>query len=188
MGLTIDLLLTHSLEICYFWTSANFFFLDSLRYTLSRGHSNGKKYYNKGAYHKSVYCGPWFVVETLPVRQASDGKPCWVVTWEATPGSGRSGMLLLSWRLWVLWPLWGSVSVTKLAISASLLTVLSDSLEDSVADSLADSRADSLEDSLADSLSDPLEDSLACPTKSSKVGRTKERKYYILIVFISVKI
>ena len=103
-----------------------------------------------------------------------------------------------------------AVSVTKLAISASLLTVLADSVADSVADSLTDSLADSLadsppdslpdslpnslpdslpgslSDSLADALSDPLE--LEHPTKSLKVGGTKERKYYILIVFISITI
>ena len=93
-------------------------------------------------------------------------------------------------------------SVTKLAISASLLTVLADSVADSLADSLADSPPDSLpdslpnslpdslpgslSDSLADALSDPLE--LEHPTKSLKVGGTKERKYYILIVFISITI
>ena len=99
-----------------------------------------------------------------------------------------------------------AVSVTKLAISASLLTVLADSVADSLTDSLADSLADSppdslpdslpnslpdslpgsLSDSLADALSDPLE--LEHPTKSLKVGGTKERKYYILIVFISITI
>ena len=67
-----------------------------------------------------------------------------------------------------------AVSVTQLAISVSLLTVLSDSV------------ADSLEDSLADSLADPLD--LEHPYKSSKVGGTKERKYYILIVLISITI
>ena len=95
-----------------------------------------------------------------------------------------------------------AVSVTQLAISVSLLTVLSDSvadsLEDSLADSLADSPADSLADSLADLLADSLAESLAGsladllelehPYKSSKVGGTKKRKYYILIVLISITI
>ena len=87
-----------------------------------------------------------------------------------------------------------AVSVIQIAISASLLTVLSDSvadsledsLEDSLADSLADSPADLPADSPADSLPDPVE--LEHPYKSSKVGGTKKRKYYILIVLISITI
>ena len=83
-----------------------------------------------------------------------------------------------------------AVSVIQIAISASLLTVLSDSvadsLEDSLEDSLADSPADLPADSPADSLPDPVE--LEHPYKSSKVGGTKKRKYYILIVLISITI
>ena len=83
-----------------------------------------------------------------------------------------------------------AVSVIQIAISASFLTVLSDSM----ADSLEDSQEDSLEDSLAASLAASLADSLADllelehPYKSSKVGGTKKRKYYILIVLISITI
>ena len=72
--------------------------------------------------------------------------------------------------------------VTGLTISESLLTVLSGSL----ADSLAESLLESLPDSPADSLADLLE--LEHPYKSSKVGGTKKRKYYILIVLISITI
>ena len=87
-----------------------------------------------------------------------------------------------------------AISVTQLAISVSLLTVLSDSVadsledsqEDSLEDSLAASPAASLPDSPADSLADLLE--LEHPYKSSKVGGTKKRKYYILIVLISITI
>ena len=79
-----------------------------------------------------------------------------------------------------------AVSVIQIAISASLLTVLSDSVADSLEDSLEDSLADSPADLPADSLPDPVE--LEHPYKSSKVGGTKKRKYYILIVLISITI
>ena len=79
-----------------------------------------------------------------------------------------------------------AVSVIQIAISASLLTVLSDSVADSLEDSLEDSLADSPADLPADSLPDPME--LEHPYKSSKVGGTKKRKYYILIVLISITI
>ena len=64
--------------------------------------------------------------------------------------------------------------VTGLTISESMLTVLSGSLADSLAESLAGSLADLLE--------------LEHPYKSSKVGGTKKRKYYILIVLITITI
>ena len=91
-----------------------------------------------------------------------------------------------------------AVSVIQIAISASFLTVLSDSMadsledsqEDSLEDSLAASPAASLADSLADSPADLLADLLELehPYKSSKVGGTKKRKYYILIVLITITI